>query len=123
MRSALRRMALIAIFAACPAGLAARDNGQYANVPKETKDWVKALTDKDGNGCCDTADGYPAEVEWDTETNNYKVRIDGQWHVVPPKAVVEKPNKLGYAVVWYWRKWENNISTPQIRCFIAGAGG
>ncbi len=122
MRNGLWQMALVLAVAGFPVGLAAHDHGPYAHISKELRDWVKALTDKEGNGCCDTADGYPAEVEWDTEANGYKVRIEGVWHAVPPNAVIEKPNRMGHAMVWYWRKWENGISTPQIRCFIAGAG-
>ncbi len=80
----------------------AHDDGRYANSP--LKDWVRGLKDKNGQGCCDTADGFPAEVEWDD---------------VPDSAVIEKPNRLGYPMVWYWR--ENGA--PRIRCFIPGAGG
>ena len=46
----------------------ARDDGRYQNSDPGLKAWVKQLTDKNGNGCCDTADGYPAEVEWDSDT-------------------------------------------------------
>jgi hypothetical protein len=92
----------------------ARDDGRYANSPH--KDWVKGLKDKNGNGCCDDSDGYPADVEWDTDHNHYRVRIDGLWYVVPPDAVLTEPNRLGYPMVWYWR--ENGV--PQIRCFIPG---
>jgi hypothetical protein len=95
----------------------AADDGRYAQSP--LKDWVKGLKDKNGDGCCDTSDGFPAEVEWDTESNHYRVRIDGAWHVVPPDAVLTEPNKLGYPMVWYW--FLNGV--PQIRCFIPGAGG
>jgi hypothetical protein len=96
-----------------------RNQGQHAQVSPEIRDWVRGLKDKRGVGCCDTADGHPTEVEWDTEREHYRVRIDGTWHVVPPEAVIDGPNKLGYAVVWYWH--ENG--RPKIRCFIAGAGG
>lgn len=95
----------------------AKDDGRYENSP--LKDWVRGLKDKNGNGCCDTADGFPAEVEWDTEREHYRVRIDGAWYVVPDTAVLDQPNKLGYPMVWYWR--QNGV--PQIRCFIPGAGG
>lgn len=96
----------------------ARDHGQYAGTDPEIRAWVKGLTDKDGNGCCDQADGYPAEAVWDTDTGRYRVRIDGTWHDVPDQAVIEKPNRLGYAVVWYYRDGE----APHIRCFLPGGG-
>jgi hypothetical protein len=102
------------IHAACAQ---AHDDGRHANSP--LKEWVKGLKDKLGNGCCDTADGFPADVEWDTERERYRVRIEGKWYVVPDSAVLSEPNKLGYPMVWYWRK----DGVPQIRCFIPGAGG
>jgi hypothetical protein len=64
----------------------------------ETRDWVQALKNKFGGGCCDTADGFPVEVDgWDmagtvddtlaiTELDaryarsGYRVRLtDGKW--------------------------------------------
>ncbi len=72
-----------------------------AALDDETRDWVQALRNKFGGGCCDTADGFPVEVDgWDMagtvddtsgmtqgETNNarsgYRVRLaDGEWHDV-----------------------------------------
>jgi cytochrome oxidase assembly protein ShyY1 len=99
--------------------LLVRDNGQYKNIDPDIKSWIKSLTDKKGNNCCDTADGYPAEVEYDIEKDNYKVRIEGEWHIVPNEALIIKPNRLGYAVVWYTYK----DGIPKIRCFLPGAGG
>jgi len=107
----------------CVAQSRARDNGQYSSVDPATRAWVKSLTDQDGNGCCDTADGFPAEVDWDTESGQYRVRIDGIWYAVPDKAIITKPNRLGYAVVWYYPEYKDGVPTPHIRCFIAGAGG
>ena len=37
-----------------------------AALDDETRDWVQALRNKFGGGCCDTADGFPVEVDgWD----------------------------------------------------------
>jgi len=37
-----------------------------AALDDETRDWVQALKNKDGGPCCDTADGFPVEVDgWD----------------------------------------------------------
>jgi hypothetical protein len=95
-----------------------KDDGRYAQVNPEIKRWVDGLKDKRGIGCCSTADGFPAEVDWDTAGNRYKVHIEGEWFVVPDEAVIEEPNRLGHAVVWYYK--ENG--RPKIRCFIAGSG-
>lgn len=116
-------LALACVLFAAPAR--AHDDGRYANSDPETKAWVKGLKDKNGAGCCDTADGFPADVEWDTEKNSYRVRIEGVWYVVPESAVLTQPNRLGHAMVWYWMKTDvpGGNPVPQIRCFIAGAGG
>jgi hypothetical protein len=109
---------------------AARDDGRYQNVDPTLKAWVKSLTDKKGNGCCDTADGYPAEVEWDNDTGHYRVRIaprndlKAEWYEVPEEAIIEKPNRLGYAMVWWYPSFlADGRLVAKIRCFIPGAGG
>lgn len=105
-------------------GASARDYGQYHDVDPAIREWVQGLTDKTGQGCCATADGHPAEYEWDIADNCYKVRIEGQWYVVPAEAVIEEPNRLGYATVWYWWEWElDGKKTHHIRCFLSGSGG
>jgi hypothetical protein len=88
------------------------------------RQWVQGLKDKAGKGCCETADGHPAEYEWDMSGNRYKVRIEGEWWVVPAEAVIEEPNRLGYATVWYWTTWElDGQKLQHIRCFLPGPGG
>jgi hypothetical protein len=105
----------------------------------ETRDWVKALTNSFGGLCCDTADGFPIEVDgWDMAgtvddtsamtqlearfaRSGYRVRLaDGKWHDVPNYALIDpKTNKLGYAVVWL----RPPTSLWIIQCFLPGAGG
>jgi len=105
-------------------GVLARDYGQYRNVDSAVRQWIEGLKDKSGQGCCETADGHPAEYEWDIAGNRYKVRIEGQWYVVPVEAVIEGPNMLGYATVWYWSSWElDGQQIHHIRCFLPGPGG
>ena len=101
-----------------PKNLAARDDdGRFANSP------LKAWFDKLASGkglCCSFADGVSVEdVDWDTQGANYRVRINGQWVVVPDAAVVTEPNKFGPAVVW---PYQDNNGVTQIRCFIPGSG-
>jgi hypothetical protein len=106
------------------AGASATDYGRYRDVDPVTREWVHGLKDKAGQGCCDTADGHPAEYEWDIAGSRYKVRIEGEWYVVPEEAVIEGPNKLGYATVWYW--WSRTLDGKvihHIRCFLPGPGG
>ncbi len=115
---------LMAVLLLNVAAASARDYGQYGDTDPEIKEWVKRLTDKTGQGCCATADGHPAEYEWDTAGNRYRVRIEGEWYDVPPEALVEGPNKLGYATVWYWWDWTlDGKKTHHVRCFLPGPGG
>jgi hypothetical protein len=109
-----------------------------AALDPETRDWVRGLRNKAGGSCCDTADGFPVEIDnwdmagtvddtsamsqWDADKarSGYRVRLaDGKWHDVPNYALIDpKTNKLGYAVVW--------LQPPrsfQIHCFLPGAGG
>jgi hypothetical protein len=105
-------------------GGSARDYGQYRNVDPAIREWIQGLKDKAGQGCCDTADGHPAEYEWDIAGNRYRVQIEGEWYDVPQDAVIDGPNKLGYATVWYWWSWEvDGKKIHHIRCFLPGPGG
>ena len=100
-----------------PKNLAARDDGRYANSP--LKAWFDRLASGKGL-CCSFADGVSVEdVDWDTQGASYRVRINGQWVVVPDAAVVTEPNKFGPAVVW---PYQDNAGVTQIRCFIPGSG-
>ncbi len=117
-------MIMLLVSVALATDAAARDNGQYTNVDPAIRKWIEGLKDKTGQGCCATADGHPAEYEWDIAGNHYKVRIEGQWFDVPAEAVIDEPNRLGYATVWYW--WTFGLDgqkTYHIRCFLPGPGG
>lgn len=102
----------------------ARDDGRFANSP--LKGWFDGLKSRKGL-CCSFTDGVTIkDVDWDTiniasadkPDVRYRVRIDGQWIVVPPDAVVTEPNKFGAAVVW---PYQGADGKTQIRCFIPGA--
>jgi hypothetical protein len=103
----------------------AADHGQLGPTSPDVKAWASTLENKLKEGCCSTADGWkPEEVEYDMKGNKYRVKIDGEWYEVPPDAVVDVPNRFGFAVVWYYRSWVNGIKpSVSIRCFIPGAGG
>ena len=97
--------------------LLARDDGRHANSP--LKPWFDQLAS--GNGlCCSFADGFKVDdVDWDTQDGHYRVRLNGNWIVVPDNAVVTEPNKYGRAVVWPYMSKDGNT---QIRCFMPGSG-
>src|SRR6516164_8766783 len=94
-----------------------RDDGRYVNSP--LKSWFDRLASGKGL-CCSFADGLRVDdVDWDTEEGNYRVRLYGEWIVVPDNAVVAEPNKFGSAVVWPYMGTDGQT---QIRCFLPGAG-
>ncbi|HEY2527425.1 MAG TPA: hypothetical protein VGJ20_05640 [Xanthobacteraceae bacterium] len=100
-----------------PEQVSARDDGRYAASP--LKQWFDQLASGKGL-CCSFADGFSVEdVDWDTQDGRYRVRLHGQWVVVPDAAVVTEPNRLGPAVVW---PYEDASGATQIRCFMPGAG-
>ncbi len=109
------RLVLFLGLALLPAGLVmARDDGRYANSP--LKPWFDSL--RSGRGlCCSDADGFAvSDPDWDSQDGHYRVRIDGQWIVVPDDAVITEPNRAGRTMVWPVRS-SLGIS---IRCFLPG---
>lgn len=94
----------------------ARDDGRYAN--SELKGWFDQLKSKGGAACCSDADGTAlSDVDWDSKDGRYRVRLEGEWHVVPDDAVITEPNKAGRTMVWPYRGY----SGLTIRCFMPGA--
>jgi hypothetical protein len=105
------------MIAFAPNSLSARDDGRYANSP--LKPWFDQLASGKGL-CCSFADGATVEdVDWDTQDGRYRVRLNGQWVVVPDVALVTEPNRFGPAVVW---PYQDVNGATQIRCFLPGAG-
>ena len=75
--------------------LYARDDGRFTN-----SEWFDRLASRNGL-CCAFADGVSVQdVDWDSQEGHYRVRIYGEWFVVPDAAVVTEPNRFGPAVVW-----------------------
>ena len=116
---------IIAVIAVLATIALARDDGRYSQSDPSIKRWIENLTDKIGNKCCDTADGY--DVQWDIHGGQYVVYLYGAWHIVPDIAVLEVPNKLGAARIWYtikWGPWKDGKQVPTeilIRCFLPSA--
>jgi hypothetical protein len=108
---------ILCITVVAPNHLYARDDGRFAGSP--LKEWFDHLGSRNGL-CCAFADGVNVQdVDWDTQEGHYRVRIHGEWFVVPDDAVVTEPNRFGPAVVWPYNDCYGNT---QIRCFIPGAG-
>ncbi|MGJ4994446.1 hypothetical protein ACQR0Z_08555 [Bradyrhizobium sp. HKCCYLS3077] len=100
--------------ALCADHAAARDDGRYANSP--LKDWFDGL--RSGRGpCCSDADGLAvSDPDWDLQGTHYRVRLDGEWIVVPDDAVITEPNRAGRTMVW---PIKGSLGTS-IRCFMPG---
>ncbi len=101
----------------------ARDYGQYSRVPQEIRTWVESLADGKGIPCCATADGtVPDEFTWDIGANHYRVKVYGQWVIVPDAAVIKGSNRLGRAVVWI--AYDDPVFEAEpilsVRCFLPG---
>jgi hypothetical protein len=94
-----------------PGQLVARDDGRFANSP--LKPWFDHLASGKGL-CCSFADGVTVQdVDWDTQDGHYRVRIYGQWLVVPDVPVVTEPNRFGMAVPG--QRWHNANSLLHAR--------
>jgi len=94
----------------------ARDpDGRYANSP--LKQWFDSL--RSGKGpCCSDADGSAvSDVDWESKSGHYRVRIDGEWYDVPDDAVITEPNRVGRTMVWPVRGYQGLT----IRCFMPGS--
>ena len=109
----------LCMFVLVPSRVSARDDGHYAAQNPELHQWFDQLASGKGM-CCSFADGVSVEnVDWDTQNGRYRVRIQGQWVVVPDSALVTGPNRYGPAVVW---PYQDSDGATQIRCFLPGAG-
>ena len=115
---------MLAVVALCTSAffsgnVSARDDGRYASENPELHKWFDQLASAKGL-CCSFADGVSVEnVDWDTQNGRYRVRMQGQWFVVPDTALVTEPNRFGPAVVW---PYQDGNGVTQIRCFLPGAG-
>jgi hypothetical protein len=95
----------------------ARDNGRFAGANPELKAWFDSL--RSGKGpCCSDADGTAlSDVDWESSSGHYRVRLDGEWVDVPDDAVITVPNRIGRTMVW--PMYRDGKMTP--RCFMPGS--
>ena len=117
------RFAIVIIILCMTIPALAHDESRHAQLDPATRDWINNLKNRLGINCCSTADGYPLngiDVQYDTKAGKFRVRIEGGWFTVEDDFLLTEPNRLGHAIVW-WYRGEDGL--PVIRCFIEGAGG
>jgi hypothetical protein len=84
----------------------------------ELNSWFNHLSSGKGL-CCSNNDGTAlSDVDWDIKNGKYRVRIEGQWIVVPDEAVITEPNRSGRTMVWPVKGYLGSID---IRCFMPGS--
>ena len=112
----MRRLAhfvLLASLSVLASTALAFDNGQYDNVAPDIRAWFKSVMAPNGVPCCDISDGH--RTSYDVREGAYWVPIEGQWMVVPDRAVIrDRGNPVGEAVVWYVHHRGSII----ISCFV-----
>lgn len=100
--------------------------------------WFRSLKSP-RSPCCTGEDGdLVKDVDWtigdtkdckvtqygneeDNKEGHFCVRLKGVWWLIPDKAVVGDPNRLGPAIVWpLWYGSEKDELF--VRCFLPGAG-
>ncbi len=80
--------------------------------------WFNDLRSDGGALCCSGNDGLTlSDPDWESKDGHYRVRIEGEWIVVPDHAVVTVPNIDGRAHVWPMR----GMTGVSVRCFMPGA--
>jgi hypothetical protein len=93
----------------------ARDDGRYAGSP--LKPWFDSLKSSRGL-CCSDADGFAvADPDWESKDGHYRVRLEGEWILVPDDAVITEPNRAGRTMVWPVK----DTLGISIRCFLPGS--
>lgn len=97
----------------------ARDTGQWAQASPEQREFFNNLRNKNNVRCCFDNDGFDAK--WEVRGDEYWVEIEGEFRRVPPKALLDIPNKYGVAKVWYTKRWDAGVQVfAEVTCFLRG---
>jgi hypothetical protein len=81
-----------------------------------TSEWFRSLKNSRGESCCDYDDGVRLEdPEWrELEDHSFEVFSRGKWNKIPPNRVLKGTNRVGYAILWWPKAWDNPT------CFLPG---
>jgi hypothetical protein len=91
----------------------------FAHDPRhpEMNTWFDNLRSSKGL-CCSFADGLAvSDVDWESRSGHYRVRLENNWIDVPDEALITEPNRAGRTMVWPLRV-DHQIF---IRCFMPGS--
>jgi hypothetical protein len=82
-----------------------------------TSEWFRSLKNSRGESCCDYADGVRLEApDWrELADHSFEVFAREKWNKIPPNRVLKGTNRVGYAILWWPRAWDNPT------CFLPGA--
>jgi hypothetical protein len=107
------RIALIMLALGTPA--AARDNGQWANVPSNIREWFQNLKQPDHPrlSCCGEADAFEAD-SFEEEGDHYVAIITDGKGVIPNGTRISVPNSK--------MKWDKGNPTGHGIIFIGDRG-
>jgi len=102
----------------------AKDRPELKNVSPEIRRWFEEMKSPTGSLCCSFADGH--RTEYDIRQGQYWVPIDGEWQAVPPEVVINTPNPVGDAIVWYLQRNADEVAMHgqkwKIYCFVPADG-
>ena len=98
---------------------------EWPDITQKQKDWFIKQHNAKGFLCCSEADGHP--TDWDVKKigdgiSHYWAVVENEWREVPDDAVVDVPNPVGRAVIWYSSTVTDSQGKKVIRCFIPGPG-
>ena len=108
---------MLALQSAFPRDL---DN-RYAANPLH--DWFEGLHSGKGPCCADADGALVQDADWESKDGHYRVRIEGEWIVVPDDVIIKEPNRDGRTIVWGYptRGWGGvQKDSYVIRCFMPG---
>jgi hypothetical protein len=93
---------------------------EWPDITQGQKDWFIQQHNGKGMLCCSEADGHP--TDWDIKDGHYWAVVEGEWRQIPEDAVVDVPNPVQRAVVWFSSSVTDDTGKKLIRCFIPGPG-
>jgi len=90
-------MALMAAATVLAGNAIARDDGRYAGSP--LKPW--SIPSKAVRDCvARMRTVLPSRIPTGIKDGHYRVRLEGEWVMVPDDAVITEPNRAGRTMVW-----------------------